>query len=154
VTPQVLNSGGIAEPTTGDCTGNYKANLSSYDVLANVYVDLGTWSSVTPYVGAGVGLSFGHYSTSSTYIQGNGSSYNVSYTSQGGSTTTEDFDRTGSGTYYNFAWALMSGVGIDVYSHTKLDIGYRYLNLGKISGISGTLYSNEVRVGLRYMIDN
>ena len=153
VTPQVLNVNGVAAPLTGSCSGAYAAKLSSYDVLVNVYVDLGTWGIVTPYVGAGAGLSFGHYQTSSTYTQGNNSPYNVSYTNQGGGTTTENFNRTSSGTYYNFAYALMAGVGIDIYDHTKLDIGYRYLNLGRIPNVSGTLSSNEIRAGIRYMID-
>ncbi len=153
-TPQILNSSGIAAPLTGVCTGAYYAKLSSYDVLANVYIDLGTWSIVTPYVGAGAGLSFGHYQTSSTYTQGNNVHYNPTYTDQSGGSTTQNFDRTSSGTYYSFAWALMAGVGIDVYDHTKIDIGYRYLNLGKIPGVSGTLYSHEVRAGVRYMIDD
>lgn len=154
VTPQVLNSGGVAAPTTGACSGAYSAKLSSYDVLANIYLDLGTWSVFTPYVGAGAGLSFGHYQTSSVYTQGNNVHYNVTYTDQSGGTTSENFDRTASGTYYSFAWALMAGVGIDIYDHTKLDLGYRYLNLGRISGFSGTLYSHEVRAGIRYMIDD
>jgi opacity protein-like surface antigen len=85
---------------------------------------------------------------------GNNNAYGPSYTDQSGGTTTPNFNRTISGTYYNFAYAAMAGAAIDVFSHTKLDIGYRYLNLGSISGISGTLYSHEVRAGVRYMIDN
>ena len=66
----------------------------------------------------------------------------------------ENYDRRASGTYYNFAWALMAGAAYDIYDHTKLEIGYRYLNLGRISGVSTTLNSQEVRAGIRYMIDN
>jgi opacity protein-like surface antigen len=46
----------------------------------------------------------------------------------------------------------MAGVGIDVYAHTKLDIGYRYIDNGTVIG-SHVRY-NEIRAGLRYMIDN
>ena len=146
---------GVGTPATGDCTGNYSAKLSSYDVLVNGYFDLGTWYRVTPYVGAGVGVSFGHYQTTSTYVQGNGVPYHITYSDpKFNSTTSPNFDRTSSGTYYNFAWALMGGFSVDVYDHTKLDIGYRYLNLGSIPGVSGTLTSQEVRAGIRYMIDN
>ncbi|MDR3462163.1 MAG: outer membrane beta-barrel protein [Beijerinckiaceae bacterium] len=146
-----------SDPTyaSGGCTGTYTARLNSYDVMFNAYVDLGTWYNVTPYVGAGTGVSFGRYVTSSSYIQSNEVPYvNISYTDPAfGTTFTNNYNRTASGTYYNLAWALMAGVGIDVYDHTKLDIGYRYLNLGKINGVSNTLYSNEIRAGLRYMID-
>ena len=46
----------------------------------------------------------------------------------------------------------MGGIAIDVYDHTKLDIGYRYLHLGDVLGAN--LSTQEVRAGLRYMIDN
>ena len=54
--------------------------------------------------------------------------------------------------YHTFAFALMAGVAIDVFDHTKLDIGYRYLNDGRFQG--ATMYYHQVRAGLRYMIDN
>ena len=118
----------------GGCTGNYQAHLTSYDVLINGYVDLGTWYRVTPYVGAGVGLSFGHYQTSASYVQANGQHYQVSYPDPAYGTypSTRITMRTSSGSYYNFAFALMAGIAIDVYDHTKLDIGYRFLDLGSI----------------------
>jgi opacity protein-like surface antigen len=56
----------------------------------------------------------------------------------------------------------MAGFAYDISDHAKLDVGYRYLNAGKYtsapSPITGqtstrTLSSQEVRVGLRYMID-
>lgn len=61
----------------------------------------------------------------------------------------------------NFAFALMGGVAYDLTSNMKLEVGYRYVNFGSFSGISslsGALFSNqittqEIRVGLRYMID-
>ena len=45
--------------------------------------------------------------------------------------------------------------------HAQLDVGYRFLDLGSITGISpvtGTavtqrVRANEVRAGIRYMID-
>ena len=71
----------IDSPTyaSGGCTGNYVGKLSSYDVLFNGYLDLGTWYGITPFVGVGAGLSFGHYQTSSTFIQSNGVPYQVTY---------------------------------------------------------------------------
>ena len=36
--------------------------------------------------------------------------------------------------------------------HGKVDIGYRYLNDGKVEGLN--VNYQEVRAGLRYMIDN
>ncbi len=33
----------------------------------------------------------------------------------------------------NFSFALMSGIAYDIAPHLKLDIGYRYLNMGSLS---------------------
>ena len=138
------------------CSPHYAGGLNQYDVLINGYIDLGTWYSVTPYIGAGVGVAFGHYSSSVTFTQSDGTPYNVYPTDPTtGARYHEDFDAAQSGTFYNFAFALMAGVSIDVYDHTKLDIGYRYLNNGRLpNSASGSMYENEVRAGLRYMIDN
>ena len=37
---------------------NYTAKKSEWLVLANAYIDLGTWWCITPFVGAGVGWSY------------------------------------------------------------------------------------------------
>ena len=142
-----------AYPTYGTCNGIFQANLQSYSALVNGYIDLGTWYNVTPYVGAGVGLSFGHYQTSSSYFQADGSSYDIQVTNPASAATYSlYFDRTLSGNYYNPAFALVGGVAIGIYDHVKLDVGYRYLDLGDILGKN--VHTQEVRAGFRYMIDN
>ncbi len=115
--------------TTQSCTA--LGHLFTYDVLVNGFYDIGRWGPATPYVGAGVGLAFGNYSNrifggpNGTYASGLGA--------------------------YSFAFALMAGVAFDIYDHTKIDVGYRYLN-------NGTLFGQKVdfqegRIGVRYMID-
>ena len=140
--------------SSGGCTGNYNGHIQSFDILVNGYIDLFHWYSVTPYVGAGVGLSFGHYQTSAKYIQGNGVPYQATIVDPQFGSFYYNYDSSSSGTYYNFAFAGMAGIAIDVFDHTKLDVGYRYLNLGTVPQGHGTLYEHEVRAGLRYMIDN
>lgn len=135
------------------CPSNLQAKVNSYDLMANGYIDLGNWNGLTPYVGAGIGLSFGSYKTGVNYFYPNGSAYDFNYTDPITNTAlNQNFDKTASGNYYNLAWALMAGVSYDVYSHVKLDISYRYLNLGKI--LATNVASQEGRAGLRYMIDN
>ena len=121
------------------CIGNTKSatctdegRFARYDALINGYYDIGTWSIVTPYVGVGVGVGFGGVNIGQS--GGSGGYY------------------TGYAGYQNFAWALMAGLALDVYPHVKLDVGYRYVNDGSIYGLK--LYNNEIRAGLRYMIDN
>ena len=140
-------------PYTATCTPDLQATLKSYDVLINGYLDLGTWYSLTPYVGAGVGLSFGYAASSSRYVQNNGVPYQVSYVdSINNATYYQNWDRAQSKQYYNFAFAFVGGVAYDIFPHTKLDVGYRYTHLGSILGTN--VATQEVRAGLRYMIDN
>ncbi len=41
----------------GGFTDEYHASKSEWLFLANAYIDLGTWYSITPFVGAGIGMS-------------------------------------------------------------------------------------------------
>lgn len=76
-------------------------------------------------------------------------------------TGAQNLDYSRSYNKLNFAFALMAGFAYDLTDHLKLDIGYRYVNFGSFSGItslSGAVFNNqtttqEVRIGLRYMID-
>ena len=62
---------------------------------------------------------------------------------------------------YQFAWAAMAGVAIAMTDHAQLDVGYRFLNLGSVTGLSAVtgasvtqrVFVNELRAGVRYMID-
>ena len=155
------NADGVSETAVyTSCSPGSTSSLTRYDVLANAYVDLGTWSSVTPYVGAGAGAAFGRFSATTTWRQPNNLPYQVTFSDAlNGAVYYVNWDRTYSGTYVNFAWALMAGFAIDVGDHVKLDVGYRYFNGGRLTIPSGTgttstsLVSNEIRAGLRYMID-
>lgn len=51
---------GNAARFRGDIAGIpefYKAKIDSFTLLANVYLDLGTWAGLTPYIGAGAGTT-------------------------------------------------------------------------------------------------
>ncbi len=45
------------ETVYDDCTPHANSQIQRLDALANLYVDLGTWSGFTPYVGGGLGVS-------------------------------------------------------------------------------------------------
>ncbi len=145
----------------------YRANVSSFVGLVNGYVHLGTWYGVSPFVGAGVGFAENNV---------------FGFTDQG--VNYGDFIDLGpSGGYFsngaktNFAWALMAGLDFNITSNLKLEMGYRYLNYGKIStggshclagsvgvncsgGVANLissqnrLASNDFRLGLIYMLDD
>ena len=53
----------------------------------------------------------------------------------------------------NFTWSLGGGIGILINRHTNLDLGYRYLDMGRIKAEDGTKYeitNQEYYIGLRY----
>ena len=157
--------------TTTQYTDFYRANVSSLVGLANVYADLGTWSGITPYIGGGIGVA--RNTLSGFTDQGFGI--------VGGASTGPAGGYFGDGNKTNFAWALMAGFDFNVTQNLKLELGYRYLNLGKFTtggsnclngtgagggfgnvncsgGVAnvvssrGTLASNDVRIGLRWLI--
>ena len=71
-------------------------------------------------------------------------------------------------TRWNFAWALMAGLSYDVTPNLKLDLGYRYLNMGR--GTTGTINclcgvsfpgftiagmaSHDLKIGMRWMLND
>jgi opacity protein-like surface antigen len=143
-------------PLTGGCNpatycSDEYADLTSYDFMVNAYIDMGTWYGITPYVGAGIGAGW-------THIEG-WRSVSAPGNPFAQTTTIVDNDE------WTFAWALMAGASIDVFHRTKIDVGYRYLNLGEVDTGLDTANANpawaslddlsvhEFRVGLRYTID-
>lgn len=128
-----------------------KANLSSVVTMANGYIDLGTWYGVTPYVGGGVGAAF--HSVTGFYDIGAGNAAGGFGVAAGKQTTT-------------FAWSAQAGLAYSVTPNLKLELGYRYMNLGNVNlgtiqcynSCSGTSYtvkdvtSHDVKIGMRWLL--
>ena len=91
--------------------------------MVNGYADLGSWYGFTPYVGAGVGFArntlSGLTDTAFNTLAGGSMSSSAGY--------------AGDHSKWNFAWALMAGLSFDVTQNLKLDLGYRYLDVGKFA---------------------
>ena len=155
------------------CAPRQAASISHIVGLVNAYADLGHWWNFTPYVGAGAGLSYTRANgTVSYYNIADGSPYDVTTTIPSGFPVNWfgppvpvghiNLDRSLVTRRFSFAWALMAGFAYDLTPHAKLDVGYRYINLGKVDGIASNLgtavaspntTAHEVRLGLRYVID-
>jgi opacity protein-like surface antigen len=52
-----IKFGYLWDETRDTCTTTSVGTLQKVDFLGNFYIDLGTWARVTPYVGAGLGIS-------------------------------------------------------------------------------------------------
>ncbi|MDB5593349.1 MAG: porin family protein [Hyphomicrobiales bacterium] len=172
---------GVLYDTNQTCTRRQEASLAAYDVMLNGYFDLGTWSGVTPYVGAGLGVggimtkgSVNYYKTGETtayaadltapastpavWVDATG---NPISPAPGVTFGKQNLDRTGRSRNWTFAWALMAGVSYDLTRNAKLDLGYRYVNLGRFTAeaiptafkSTNPISAHELRAGIRYMID-
>lgn len=130
-------------------SNDYTAKKSEWLFMANAYLDLGTWSGITPYVGAGIGAS---RNTISDFRDVNVPQGGVAY----GDTNSQ----------WELAWALHTGLAFDVTDRVTLDLGYSYLHLGDASSgdlvtFDGTnnvnnpmkfkeITSHDLKFGLRY----
>ena len=121
------------------------SSLSTYTAMLNIYKDLGRWGNFVPYLGAGVGVAY--HQMDEVYFTENPNLVN----------------RIAGNNDVAFAWSLMAGFGYQISNRAILDVGYRYLNMGKIE--SGRVDSagfvnpavkvddiaaHEFKVGLRY----
>jgi opacity protein-like surface antigen len=159
----VINPPPQGNPVPATCIGHSDSEIRRWDLLANGYLDLGTWDGFTPYIGAGAGVTWARTNQSVNFtLNGFPCQARCGFITNGGNVVTfGDFDRSQSSMTYRFAWAAMAGVAIAMTDHAQLDVGYRFLDLGSITGISpvtGTsvtqrVRANEVRAGVRYMID-
>jgi len=104
----------------GRCFDLYDGNHSAVVVLANAYIDLGTWMCLTPFIGGGVG--FAHHTVSAIH--------DVGFISNG---TTGFGYGQGDFTESKFAWALHAGVAYNVNNNFKMELAYRYLNMGNVN---------------------
>jgi opacity protein-like surface antigen len=107
--------------------------------MVSGYYDFAS-SGWTPYVGAGIGLAVNDIRTVTV---DNGAGFNGSFSG---------------GAKAGAAGAIMAGVGIPLSARTALDIGYRFVSLGKLEiaaeggygGATGKLNAHELTVGLRF----
>jgi opacity protein-like surface antigen len=138
VTARATTTAAAAQP-------QYTTKIDALSLLANFYIDMGTWYGFTPYVGAGLGVT---YLRSRDYED---TQILVNQTTAGGRT--------------NFSWAAMGGVSYQIDARWLVDVGYRYLSLGDLPTSTGSannpldhttwkrLSAQEIRIGLRFLLD-
>lgn len=141
---------------TGTCFDHYNGNYSAAVVMANAYLDLGTWWCLTPYIGGGVGTAYNRITDVEDVgplppgTNGFGYTYNDS-------------------SNWTFAWNAQVGLTYNVSNNLKIDFSYRYLDTGAPE--SGLVYcqntsscgvlndfklkdmtSQDFRIGLRWLL--
>jgi opacity protein-like surface antigen len=144
-------------PSGGSCPGafcsdRFEGTKSEWLFLFNTYFDLGTWHSVTPFVGAGIGfdrLTIGNFTDTNINAPGGAIGF------------------SGDNSKWNFAWALHAGLAYQVTPNFTVELAYRYVDLGNgatkdLVGFDFTnatfnpilfkhITSNDVKLGIRWM---
>ncbi|MCK1384257.1 outer membrane beta-barrel protein [Bradyrhizobium sp. 21] len=139
---------------------NYSGSKSEWVVMANAYVDLGTWWCITPFIGAGVGGSYNKLSG----FRDNGTRINPV---DGLTNSVTYFGDNGK---WNLAWAAHAGLAYKVNPGFTVELAYSYMNLGDaapgnyrafdntISGPSTIkireLTSHDVKLGVRWDLNS
>lgn len=123
----------------GGRDGSYdvSGNVTNKTAMLSLYWDIGTFSSFTPYVGAGVGWALNKTQTA----------YYVSPSSSGSRDGAAD---------HNFAWQAMAGVSYAITPAISIDFSTRFLDAGQVHldrtgevlGVSGS-FNNPVWGRLR-----
>lgn len=163
---------GDSAPAGSACNGGF-GNFCDYNddseldsallLMANAYVDLGTYNGFTPYAGLGIGgahVSWGNLLNDQTCT---GSADDVACSAT-------DFNHAGA-SEWRFAWAIHAGASYDVNCRTKIDGGYTYTRIegGNMfgsgvpvgggapvggNGYDGGIDMHTVHAGLRYSLDD
>jgi opacity protein-like surface antigen len=142
------------------CASQDSATMSAISLMGNGYIDLGTYVGITPYVGAGAGMTYVSWSdlqNQNSCVAGTGvcNTVGLPVVSHEG------------GKDWRFTYAFMAGAAYDLSKSLKLDVGYKYRHIdggdmfgfdagSQAAGATGTqgkdgdLTQHEVRVGLRY----
>ena len=134
-----------------NCVSTDNDAYSALSVMANAYVDIGTYGKITPYVGAGLGV---------TRIKWDG--LRNSECDAANPASCNPVVQHGGGTGWRASAALMAGASIDITCNLKADVGYRYRHTegGRMfefagfggPGDHGALKTHEARAGLRWAI--
>lgn len=147
------------DSATGYCRYDSQT-VTSLSTMANAYVDLGTYWGLTPYAGAGAGVSYVKWSKVS-------GKRGCAYTNEADCNGLDFSKSTENGAdSWRFTYALMAGASYDITDRMKLDLGYRFSQIGsgdmfsfndhdEFNGAFGTkgkddgFIRHEIRMGVR-----
>ncbi len=157
---------GVPVGSTADfnetCTPITSSSLNRTSGFVNGYIDLGNWSGFTPYVGAGIGVSYLQTKSDLRYLKNSDGTLWAPDLSAGmdGQPLTWlsndhfgpnlplvpqplipfapiNWNRTVWTKSWKFAWNLMAGASYDISQNLKVDLGYRFLNAGTVTSLPG-----------------
>ena len=108
------------------------ADIETYTTFVNVFWDITNYNGFTPYVGLGVGGAYNKLSNITLPATASG------------------------GHRWNLAYNVSAGLSYDLSQNVKLDMAYRFVDLGSVLSNGATpikvkdLKAHEFKVGMRY----
>lgn len=147
----------VGGSSTSRCNWQISSNLTSLQVMANLYADLGNFMGFSPYIGAGLGsvhMSWDDVNSASRCVQGRCGGVNAKVEKSSAAPVSGEVS-------WRLVWALHAGVSYDVAERTKVDLGYSFARSQGGKMFSGGRMENSVirgsgidahmfRIGLRY----
>lgn len=135
IPPDVDN--GIAGGISGfhGFNARQKFDVTTHTLMANAFIDFKTGTSVTPYIGGGIGIA---YTDSSYSLSGGATMATIDPGPPAATleTTTYGIKTSDSENNIDFAWNIGAGVAWAITDAIALDFGYRYYDFG--DGAEGT----------------
>lgn len=143
------------------CRYDDTSDVDIWTVMANAYVDLGTYGRFTPYVGAGLGFANVSYGSMNNKFD-----CDQAVIGHGGPICGTSGKHEGQSSW-RFAYGLSAGASVDITSSLKFDAGYKWTHIrggeaygfddeDRAAGFSGVQSSDHgfdihtIRAGLRY----
>jgi len=150
----------VPTPAVQDCEVSSYGENKGYSLMANAYVDLGTYVGITPYIGGGLGIAYNKYFKTS----GERDCVEVPPSGSGaGGFFCNNPDGYGgledSKASYNLAYSLGAGLSYQVTKNVSVDIGYEYMAVPGAEyvayddgafGIHEGIDYHSVKLGFRY----
>jgi opacity protein-like surface antigen len=136
---------------TEDCEATNRATNKGYSVMANGYVDLGTYVGLTPYIGGGIGLAYNKYFKT----QGERKCVEVATDSTGGGGFFCD-DPAGykgsedSEAKFNLAYSIGAGLSYQVSKNVSVDLGYEYFSVPSAKFVAYDSGAFNIHKGINY----
>jgi opacity protein-like surface antigen len=119
--------------TVGNMECLYKSQeMTALGLLANGYVDLGTYWGFTPYLGAGAGVSYVKWGDVDQYTR---------CSRRCGELDADMLTHAGADSW-RFTYALMAGTSYDITDRMKVDFGYRFSQIASGDMVQFNGYEN------------
>jgi len=115
---------------TGGTNSGVANNLSTHTVMLNAFYDIDTGTRIKPYAGAGIGWA-------RNVSDANHTKLNI---------LNFCCDETREDSRDNFAWSVQAGMVYRLADDWRIELGYRYIDLGEVDGgafTTGTLISAD-----------